>query len=69
MSTDVLIMVNKSRGQPSKLSVTCARLQVFGIMARLLLISVYVFEVIVNVYSYKLNICGHPTQHNAVGLV
>ena len=57
VSTDVLIMVNKRRGQPSNLSVTATRLQVFSPMAILLLISVYIFYVSVYVCSSKPNIC------------
>ena len=51
VSTDICIMVGKSRGQPSNLSVTATRLQVFILMAILLLLSVYVFGVSVYVYS------------------
>ena len=51
VSTDVCIMVDKSRGQPSNLSLAATRLQVFIPMAILLLLSVYVFGVSVYVYS------------------
>ena len=51
VSTDICIMVGKSRGQPSNLSVTASRLQVFILMAILLLLSVYVFGVSVYFYS------------------
>ena len=50
VSTDICIMVGKSRGQPSNLSVTATRLQVFILMAILLLLSVYVFGVSIYVY-------------------
>ena len=41
VSTDICIMVGKSRGQPSNLSLAATRLQIFIPMAILLLLSVF----------------------------